>query len=64
MGGNPFFARNVWDEWAGAEDATREMQEEEEWIDEDEWLQAEQEGATQAPPGAGVIVVDDGEVSI
>ena len=36
----------------------------EEWIDEDELLQAEQEGATRAPPGAGVIVVDHGEVSI
>jgi len=60
----PFFDRDVWDEWAVAEDAAREMQEEEEWIDEDEWLQAEQEGATQAPPGACVIVVDDGEVSI
>jgi len=60
----PFCDRDVWDEWAGAEDAAREMQEEEEWIDTDECLQAEQEGATRAPPGAGVIVVDDGEVSI
>jgi len=34
----PFFHRDIWDEWAGAEDAAREMQEEEEWIDEDEWL--------------------------
>ena len=40
------------------------MEEEEEWIDEDAWLQAEAEGATRAPPGAGVIVVDDGGVSI
>jgi len=40
------------------------MQEEEEWIEEDEWLQAEQEVPTRAPPGAGVIVVDDGDVSI
>ena len=60
----PFFDRDVWDEWAGAEDAAREMQEEEEWIDEDEWLQAKQEGATWAPPGAGLIVADDGDVSI
>jgi len=37
---------------------------EEEWIDEDEWLQAEQEGATRAPHSAGVIIVDDGDVSI
>jgi len=60
----PFCDRAVWDEWAGAEDAARRMQEEEEWIDADECLEAEQEGATRAPPGAGVIVVDDGEVSI
>ena len=32
----PFFDRDVSDEWAGAEDAAREMQEEEEWIDQDE----------------------------
>ena len=37
------------------------MEEEEEWFDEDKWLQAEAEGA---PPTAGVIVVDDGGVSI
>jgi len=60
----PFFDREVWDDSAGAEYGTREMQEEEEWIDEDEWLQAEQEGATRAPSGAGVIIVDDGNVSI
>jgi len=60
----PFFDRDVWDEWAGAEDVAREMQEEEEWIDEDEWLQAEPGGTTRAPRGAGVIVVDDGDVSI
>jgi len=33
---HPFFDREVWDDSAGAEYATREMQEEEEWIDEDE----------------------------
>jgi len=60
----PFFNRDFRDEWAGAEDAAREMQAEEEWMDKDEWLQAEQEGATRAPPGDGVIVVDDGDVSI
>jgi len=60
----PFFDRNVLDEWAGATDAVRERREEEEWIDEDQWLQAEQPGATLAPPGAGVIVADDGDVSI
>ena len=32
--------------------------------DLDEWLKAEGEGAPRAPPGAGVIVVDDGGVSI
>jgi hypothetical protein len=63
-GRHPFFDREVWDDSAGAEYATREMQEEEEWIDEDEWLQAEPEGATRAPSGAGVIIVDDGDVSI
>ena len=60
----PFFDRDVLDEWAGAEDMAREMQEEEEWIDEDEWLQAEPGGTTRVPRGAGVIVVDDGDVSI
>ena len=40
------------------------MEEEEEWFDDDEWLQVEGEGAPRAPPGAGVIVVDDGGVSI
>ena len=41
------------------------MQEEDDWIDEDESLvQAELEGTTRAPRGAGVIVVDDGDVSI
>ena len=58
-----FFDRDVWDEWTGAEGAAREMQQEEESINEDEWLQAEPEGAIRAPSGAGVIVVDDGDVS-
>jgi len=31
-----FFDRAIWEESAGAEDAAREMQEEEEWFDEDE----------------------------
>ena len=38
--------------------------EEEEWIDEDEWLQAKPERSTRAPSGAGVIIVDDRDVSI
>jgi len=64
-GRHPLFdSDEVWDNSAGAEYGTREMQEEEEWIDEDEWLQAEPEGATRAPSGAGVIMVDDGDVSI
>jgi len=63
-GRHPFFDREVWDDSAGAEYATRERQEEEEWIDADEWLQAEPEGATRAPSGAGLIIVDDGDVSI
>jgi len=61
---HPFFDREVWDDSAGAEYAKREMQEAEEWIEDDEWLQAEPEGATRAPSGAGVIIVDDGDVSI
>jgi len=36
-GRHPFFDRQVWADSAGAEYATQEMQEEE-WIDEDEWL--------------------------
>jgi len=60
----PFFDRAIWEESAGAEDAARAMEEEEEWFVEDKWLQAEAEGAPRAPPGAGVIVVDDGGVSI
>jgi len=40
------------------------MEEEEEWFDEDESRQAETQGVPRAPPGAGVIVVDDGGVSI
>jgi len=63
-GRRPFFDHEVWDHSAGAEYPRREIQEEEEWIDEDEWLQAEPEGATRAPSGAGVIIVDDGDVSI
>jgi len=63
-GRHPFFDREVCDDSAGAEYATGEMQEEEEWIDEDEWLQAEPEGSIRAPSGAGVSIVDDGDGSI
>jgi len=59
-----FFDRAIWEGSAGAEDVARAMEEEEQWFDEDEWLQAEAEGAPRAPPGAGVIVVEDGGVSI
>jgi len=59
----PFFDRDVWDEWAGVEDAPQEMQEED-WIDKDEWLQADPGGKTRAPRGAGLIVVDDRDISI
>ena len=62
-GRHPFFDHEVWNDSAGAEYATQEMQEEEEWIDDDEWLQAEPEGATRAPFGAGVIIVGDGDIS-
>jgi len=60
----PFFDSAIWEVSAGAEDAARAMEEEEEWFDEDEWLQAEAEGAPRAPPGAGVIIIDNGRVSI
>jgi len=60
----PFFDRAIWEESAGSEHAARAMEEEEQWFDEDEWLQAEAEGAPRAPPGAAVIGVDDGGVSI
>jgi len=59
-----FFDQAIWEESAGAEDAARAMEEGEEWFDEDEWLQAEAEEAPRAPPRAGVMVVDDGGVSI
>jgi len=42
-GRHPFFDLEVWDDLAGAEYATRDMQEEEQWIDKHEWLQAEPE---------------------
>ena len=63
-GRHPFFDREVWVDSVGAEYGTPEMQEEEEWIDEDEWVQAEPEGATRAPSCAGVIIVADGDVTI
>jgi len=63
-GRHPFFDPEVWDDSAGAEYAMREMQEEEAWIDENEWLQAEPEGATQAPSCAGGIILDNSDVSI
>ena len=58
------FDRAIWEESAGAEPAAWAMEQEEEWIDEDEWLLAQAEGASWVPPGAGVILVDDGGVSI
>ena len=33
-------------------------------VDDAEWVEAEPEGETQSPHGAGVIYVDDGDVSI
>ena len=41
----------------------QEMQEER-WIDEDEWLQADPGEITLAPRGAGLIVVENSEISI
>ena len=58
------FDRAIWAESAGAEHTTRAIEAEDQWFDEDECLQAETEGAPRAPPGSGVIVVDDGGVSI
>ena len=60
----PFFNNAIWEESADAEPAARAMEEEEEWIDEDEWLQAKAEGVTRATPDAGVIIMDYGGVSI
>jgi hypothetical protein len=60
----PFFDRDVWDESAQGEGSVGADDEEGETIDDDEWLEAEQEAPILAPPGAGVIVVDDGDVSI
>jgi len=61
-----FFNRDVWDYLEAAQYATPEMQEPEvkEWIDHEEWCQAELKGATRAPSGAGVITVHDSVVSI
>ena len=41
----------------------REMWDEES-VDDEAWLEAEQEGETRAYHGTGVIYVDDGDVSI
>jgi len=46
----PFFNHAIRDESAGAEDAARATEEEEEWFDQDEWLQAEADGAPRAAP--------------
>jgi len=62
-GRSTFFDRAIWEESAGAEDAARAIKEEEQWFDEDEWLQAVAGGAPRAPPSAGGIVVDDGGIS-
>ena len=48
----------------GAEDSAQAMEQDKEWFDEEEWLQAEAEGSPRVPRGAGVIVVDDGGVRI
>jgi len=59
----PFFDRDIWDESAGGEDCVREMRDEDS-VDDKAWVDAESEGETRAPHGAGVIYVDDGDVSI
>jgi len=58
-----FFDWDVWDDSARGEDSVREMRDEES-VDDEEWLEAESEGETRAPHGAGVIYVDEGDVSI
>jgi len=42
----------------------RAIEKKDKWFDKDEWLQGEAERAPRAPSGAGLIVVDDGGVSI
>jgi len=59
----PLFDRDNCDKSAAGEDSVREMRDEES-VDDKEWLEAEPEGETRAPHGAGVIYVDDGDVSI
>ena len=59
----PFFDRDVLDESPGGEDSVREMRDEES-VDDEAWLEAEPEGESRAHHGAGVIDVDDGNVSI
>ena len=60
----PIFDVDLRHEWAGAEDTAWQMQGKDEWINVDAWLQTEQDGATGVPPGAGVIVLDDGDPNI
>jgi len=59
----PFFDHNVWDGSAGGEDSVRAMRDEES-VNNKELLEAEPEGETQAPHGARVIYVDEGDISI
>jgi len=53
----PFFDRDIWDESAGGEDSVREMRDEdEESVDDDEWLEAEPEGKTQNIMALGLSI--------
>ena len=61
--GRIHFRHDVWDEWGSVADALQEMQKEE-WIDEDEWLQADPGGTTWAPRGACLIITEDSDLSI
>jgi len=56
------FDRDIRDKSAGGEDSVRKMRDEES-VDDEEWLEAEPEGETQAHHGAGVIYVDNCDVS-
>ena len=50
----PFFDYDVLAESAGGENSVREMRDKKS-VDDEEWLEAEPEGDTRAPHGAGVI---------